>query len=29
MRGAAGLIWRALVLWTFVILVVSVAYALG
>ena len=29
MRGAAGLIWRALVLWMFVILVVSAAHALG
>ena len=29
MRGAAGLIWRALVLWLFVILVVSVAHTLG
>jgi len=29
MPDAAGLIWKALVLWLFVILVVSVAYALG
>jgi len=29
MQGAVGLIWRALVLWMFVILVVSVAHALG
>ena len=29
MRGAAGLIWRALMLWMFVVLLVSVAHALG
>ncbi len=29
MQAAAGLIWRALVLWMFAILVVSVAHALG
>lgn len=29
LQGAAGLIWKALVLWMFVILVVSVAHALG
>lgn len=29
MQGAAGLIWKALVLWMFVILVVSIAHALG
>jgi adenosylcobinamide-phosphate synthase len=29
MHGAAGLIWRALVLWMFLVLVVSLAHALG
>jgi cobalamin biosynthesis protein CobD/CbiB len=29
MQSAVGLIWRALVLWMFVILLVSIAYALG
>lgn len=29
MQGAAGLIWKALVLWMFVILVVTIAHALG
>lgn len=29
MQGAVGLIWRALVLWMFLILVVSIAHALG
>jgi hypothetical protein len=29
MQHAAGLIWRALVLWMFLILLVSLAHALG
>lgn len=29
MRSAVGLIWRALVLWLFLVLIVTVAYALG
>jgi adenosylcobinamide-phosphate synthase len=29
MRGAVGLVWRAVVLWMFVVLVVTIAYALG
>lgn len=29
MQGAVGLIWRTLVLWMFLVLVVSLAYALG
>jgi adenosylcobinamide-phosphate synthase len=29
MQGAVGLVWRALVLWMFLILVVSIAHALG
>jgi len=29
MRSAVGLVWRALVLWMFLVLVVTIAYALG
>jgi hypothetical protein len=29
MRSAVGLVWRALVLWVFLVLVVTVAHALG
>ena len=29
MQGAVGLIWRTLVLWMFLVMVVSLAHALG
>jgi hypothetical protein len=29
MQSAAGLIWRSLVLWMFLVLIVTIAYSLG